>query len=485
VRRGGTAPVRTLSSSADGAWLAYLEGCAATKAQSLPPDTVSCDLYVVPSAGAADPARVARAVTSLPGAIAVSPTGAEWAALAEYDYATATGTLVRWRPGVGAKVLAPNVSFHGYGPGGELGYIAGGALFVAPPGGEPAEVKGVSAASSFELAAPGSGMIGLVRRKGSAGGELLGLARSKDGALLGAPKVLAAPVGDYGFGEGRYALVRLARDGGELLVGDARHAAAAPVPIGQRVRAFGFQPRGDALAFVADAAPGRQGDLHVVTAGGQVAALGKEVGEFRWAAKAPRLAWLEAYDPRVRSGTMGVGGPGRESRALGTRVSDFEISPDGRFVAYLQHSTRAGYSVDLVLAGADGGAPRAVAQGTYGFAFSPDGRWLYYRDGCIRNGEGCDVERVELERPGAKPEKLAEGAKSFEFDPRDPGRLLIAWKRMDRDALDLAVWSQGKLVTVDTYVRPGSARFLAPDSRQVAYAVVQEKREGVYVAQVP
>ena len=77
---------------------------------------------------------------------------------------------------------------------------------------------------------------------------------------------------------------------------------------------------------------------------------------------------------------------------------------------------------------------------------------------------------------------VAEGIKSFEFDPRDPGRLLVSWKRLDRDALDIAVWRGGQLATVDTYVLPGSARFLAGSSTRVAYVVVQERRAGVYVA---
>jgi hypothetical protein len=75
--------------------------------------------------------------------------------------------------------------------------------------------------------------------------------------------------------------------------------------------------------------------------------------------------------------------------------------------------------------------------------------------------------------------------KSFEFDPRDPGRLLVTWQRMEMVALDVAVWREGKLTAIDTFVQPGSARFLGPDSRRVAYAVVHPKRAGVYVAELP
>jgi hypothetical protein len=74
--------------------------------------------------------------------------------------------------------------------------------------------------------------------------------------------------------------------------------------------------------------------------------------------------------------------------------------------------------------------------------------------------------------------------KSFEFDPRDPRRLLVTWQRKDMVALDVAVWEGGKLTSVDTAVLPGSARFLGPDSRRIAYVVAAPKRQGVYVAEL-
>jgi hypothetical protein len=170
-------------------------------------------------------------------------------------------------------------------------------------------------------------------------------------------------------------------------------------------------------------------------------------------------------------------------------VTDFDIAADGKHVAFLQHTTRGGYSVDLGLAQLDAkdAAPASVAQGVFGFAFSPDARWLYYRTRCTRNAEACDLERVPADglAAGAKPEAIAQGIKSFELDPRDPGRLLVTWQRSDMAALDVAVWSGGQLVSVDTRVLPGSAQLLSPDSRRIAYAVVEPKRAGVYVAEAP
>ncbi len=481
--RRAAGAARGLVGTSDGAWLAYLDGCVEARAQSLPTGTANCDLRVVPAAGG-DATVVARAVTTLPGAVAVSPVGAELAVLAAYDYASASGTLVRWRAGAGVGELASGVTFHGYGPDGGLGYIAGGELFLGAPGANPTAISGVTGAASFELAPPEGTIVALVRRRATAGGELLAIGRAKDGPRP-APVSVSSPVGDYAFGRAIYAFTRLGRDGAELQIASARSSSARPEPIARTVRAFAFEPAGDAIAFLADAAPGKLGNLRV-RAGGRELALGNEVGEFRWATRAPRLGWIEDY--HVHSGALGVGGLDLPRRTLGKNVSDLELSADGKYVAFLQHTTRGGYSVDLLLAALDAPpdtAPRRVTQGSYGFAFSPDGRWLYYRDACTRNGEGCDLERIPAASPDAKPEKLAEGMKSFEFDPRDPGRLLVSWKRLDRDALDIAVWDGGKLVTVDTYVLPGSARFLGGPPRRVAYVVTQEKRAGVYVADVP
>ncbi|HEY6002195.1 MAG TPA: hypothetical protein VIV57_04920, partial [Anaeromyxobacter sp.] len=302
----------------------------------------------------------------------------------------------------------------------------------------------------------------------------------------------ARQVGDYGFSRASPALAYTVQDrtGAELRLVGTEPGAAARI-LGKGARAFAFSPSGKAVAFLRDAAPGKQGDLHLAAeAGGATALLAKEVGELSWARDAERLAWLERYDPRVRSGTLGAGGPGLAPRTVAQNVSDFELSPDGRHVAFLQHTTRGGYSVDLGLGRLDappGTPPAAVAQGVFGFAFSPDGRWLYYRTRCVRNAEACDLERVPSEglAPGAKAESIAPGVKSFEFDPRDPGRLLVTWQRMDSSALDVAVWQSGKLTSIDTWVSPGSARFLGPDSRRVAYLVAHPKRQGLYVAELP
>lgn len=490
-------PVRALTAAPDGSWLAFLDGCRDVKAQVLPPQTASCDLRVAPAAGG-DARRIARAVTTLPHGVGWSADGA-LAALADYEYPTASGTLVLWRASGGeARPLGSGVTFHGFGARGELGFVAGGKLSVLLPGeSAPRQVEGADSIASFELspaAFPPCGyrdglLVRLVaRRTYPAGGQLL----ASDCALREAHAVERGHVGEYGFAPAaspHLAYTVQGKDGAELkLVQTAESVASWTV--GRGARSFAFAPSGRSVAFVADVVPGKQGNLHLASPGGKDALVSREVGELLWAKGADRLAWLEAYDPRVRSGTLGAGGPGLAPRTFAQNVSDFELSPDGKHLAFLQHTTRGGYSVDLGLAHLDAAAgekPTIVAQGAFGFAFSPDGSWLYYRTRCVRNAEACDLERIPAAgpAPGGKPEAVAQGVKSFEFDPRDPARLLVTWQRLDSVSLDIGVWKDGKLVSVDTAVLPGSARFLGPDSRRLAYVVSNPKRQGVYVAELP
>lgn len=481
-------PVRALAASPDGAWIAFLDGCAEVKGQALPPGTASCDLRVVASEGGAV-RRIARAVTTLPHAVAWTPEG-RLVALAAYDVPTASGALVLWEGGDPRTLAASGVTFHGVGPHGEVGWVERGRLRVLPAGEREArEVPGADAVASFDLSpadACGGGAVRLLaRRTYAAGGQLLAA-----GCELGPARTLErGQVGEYGFARASSAFAYTVQgEGGAEL--EVVRPGAAPATVGRGAQTFAFAPGGEALAFVADVVPGRQGNLYLAAPPRPAALLAREVGELRWAARAPRLAWLERYDPRVRSGTLGAGGPGLAPRTIAPNVSDLEISADGEHLAFLQHTTRGGYSVDLALAHVTApkdAKPVAIAEGVFGFSFSPDGAWLYYRTGCVRNAEACDLERVPAAgpSPGAAPERIADGVKSFEFDPRDPGRLLVTWQRKDLVALDLGVWQGGKLVAVDTAAVPGSARFLGPDSRRLAYAVAHPKRQGVYVAELP
>ena len=472
--------VRSLPASADGAWLALLDGCVEVKGRLLPVGTATCDLKMLSTSGG-DPRLVARGVPTLAHGAVFAPEGGALAVLADYDFESGSGTLLVARDGV-AREVARGVTFHGFVPGsaGALLAVAGGTLWYAPPQGAPRQVTGGAGVASFELAqGPGdAAMVGLTRQPIGAGGALLALSPGFDRARL-----LATGTTEYGLSRHGDLFAYAVREKAETALWLGRGGKARR--IGPGARLFTLAPGGEAVAWISEVAPGRQGDLQMAVPGGEPARLAREVGEFRWATAAPRLAWLEQYDPRGRAGVLGVGGPGVAPRRFGKNVTDFELSADGERVTFLRHTVEGGYSVDL-WSGEVAGEPRQVARGVFGFSFSPDGRWVYYRTRCTRNGDACDLERVAAGGVAAlQPELIAAAVKSFEFDPRDPGRLLVTWQRADLVALDFGVWRDGKMVQVDRGALPGSIRFLGPDSRRLSYAVVQAKRAGAYVAVLP
>lgn len=474
-RRLADGAVAALRASADGQALAFLRRCEPVRDRTLPPGTAGCELAVVPAAGG-DARGVARGVTTLPVGFAWAGAGHALAALADYDHAEGWGTLVLWTGGA-PRTLAARVAFYALdGAGDRVGWVAGGQLHLADVrGGAGQAVAGASAVATLEFGAGRRGL--LARRSSRAGGELLAVQG-------GAVRTVAAGVRDYGFaGDGeRFAFTAGAEQAlAVAAVADARPGAA----LGRGVHGFVFSPRGDAIAFVADAAPGRQGDLWVAAGGGAPVRLGRRVGEPRWSKGGGRLAWLEDYDPRSRTGVLTLGAASEKPAAVARNVSDFDLTADGAAVAYLVHETAGGYSVDLGLA-RPGAAPVKVARGVFGFSFSPDGAWLYYRTACVREAEACELERVPVRAPaGAPPERIAQGVKSYEFAPGRPGRLLLGWARKDRVALDLAVWEGGKLTAVDSSALPGSAGFTGGDATRLHWAVNDPTRAGVYVADLP
>jgi hypothetical protein len=476
-RRLAAGNVRALQASADGAWLAFLEGCVEVKGRLLPLGTATCDLKVISTSGG-EARLVARAVPTLPHGAVFAPEGGALAAVADYDFESGAGTLLVVRDGV-AREVARAVTFHGFIPGGAgaLLAVAGGRLVYAPADGAPREVDGAAGVASFELAQDGAGGTwrGLARQPQGAGGRLLALTSAFDRA-----RPVASGTTEYALARrgGLYAYSVQEKGEAALWLGQEEKTRR----IGSGARLFALAPGGEAVAWISEAAPGKQGDLQLALAGGGPSRVAREVGEFRWAGAAARLAWLEQYDPRGRAGVLGVAGPGLAPRTFGKNVTDFELSADGERVAFLRHSVEGGYSVDL-WEGTVTGEARKVARGVFGFSHSPDGRWLFYRTRCTRNGEACDLERVAAGGAAeAKPELVAPGVKSFEFDPRDPARLLLTWQRADLVALDFGIWKDGKVDQVDKGALPGSIRFLGPDSGRVAFAVVQPKRSGVYLA---
>lgn len=435
-------PAASLSASPDGSRLAWLSACVpAAAGKALP----GCTLLAGPVEGGA-PVAIADGVTPAAGSFAWLPDGS-LAALARRDPMTGAGDLVAWRSGNAPRAVASRVTSFAGGPGGAIAFAADGEVLVAPATGEPARLAGGTGA--FEVAfapAPGQAVAARVRQAG------------------GAPALLLW-----------------------------RGGAGAPVVVARDVGTFAFSSDGSWLAAVAGVVPGTEGDLvavPVAPAAGSPAApvpVARAVGPFQWAPGAPRLAWLEGFDPRGHAGRLSSAQPGEAPVVHGDRVTSFEFSPGGVRLAYVRHVTQGGYSANLDLSPSEAAAPGTVGRDAAGFSFSPDGRWLWYRAGCAPAGDGCALFRVPCGDPGSgqPPERLADGVSAFALGTGPGDRVLVSLARRDGSGVDLAAWAGGRLVPLDARVLPGSAILLPPGGKRAAWIGAAPGRPGVFVADIP
>ena len=263
---------------------------------------------------------MAEAVTTLPQGVLWSPEGATLAALAS---TTTRGRAARWwsRATAGAARR---------GRGGHLPRLPAGRVGGARGGGGGRLLIQRAGGAG---AARGRGGGGLVRRRPGRGPG----APARWPCCSAAPPRPAArcsrwpPTGRRARwradrrlrARARRRGVRLHRAGGERRTRSGwsraaaeRRARARRGRVRLRARRLGHRLRrrrppreAGGPAGGADPADGRAPSL-----------LAREVGEFRWAAGAPRLAWLEKYDPRVRSGTRRGGRPRRSRREPSRRT---------------------------------------------------------------------------------------------------------------------------------------------------------------------
>ena len=443
ARRLADGPARFLAASPDGSRVAWLAGCA--PAPGAAKGQLACTLLAASlTGGAAQP--VADGVAAMDGAFAWGPDGS-LAALGRREAVAGSGELTVLRPGGEPRVVAPRVTSFAWGPASRIAFAAGGDLLVASLDGPAARVRGGTGVAGFAFApAPGQALAALVRVAGGA----LGLAV-------------------------------WANAGGE------------PALVAPDVASFAFSADGGALAAIAGVAPGSAGNLVVVLlaadgkAAGSPVVVAPAVGEFRWAPGATRLAWLAGFDPRIRAGSLAAAVPGGIPVDFAPRVTAFELSPSGQQVAFVRHVTDSKYAAHLELSPSQEPAAGTLSQDVASFEFSPDGRWLYYRAGCAPAGDACALFRAPSSGPGASgsSERLADGVAGIAIDRWRPDRVLVSSARRDGAGVDLALWSGGKLTSLDRNVLEGSPRFLPPDGRRVVYVVALPARAGVYLADVP
>lgn len=436
-------PATALAASPDGGHLAWLAGCGSRQetGRALP----GCTLVAAPVEGGA-PVAVAEAVAPSAGSFAWMPDGS-LAALARRDPVTGAGDLVSWRAGAAPRVLAPRVTSFSGGPGGALAFAADGEVHVAQASGNPVRLAGGSGA--FEVAfAPAPARAVVARTRQAGGAQVLLLWRG---------------------------------------------AAGDPVVVARDVGTFAFSSDGAWLAAVAGVVPGTEGDLVAVPvdpAPGSPAApvpVARAVGPFQWAPGAPRLAWLEGFDPRGHAGRLASAPPGGAPVVQGDRVTAFELSPGGVRLAFVRHVTAGGYSANLDLSPSGAAAAGTVSRDAAGFSFSPDGNWLWYRAACTPAGDGCALFRVPAGglAAGQPAERLADGVSAFAVGPGPGERVLVSLARRDGAGIDLSAWNGSRLVPLDGQVLPGSAILLPPDGRRATWIGASPGRPGVFVGPIP
>lgn len=208
-----------------------------------------------------------------------------------------------------------------------------------------------------------------------------------------------------------------ASQAGELLAVNVSDAAAAPRSLGRAVSYVVPSPDSQWVAFVDD------GTLRVAKLGSEepVADL---VGDAASAAFAPAGDYVLAHQ-RAQAGGALVHIPLSDSSKrtkLGEQVGDFQISPDGRFVAFsvrskenrgtfdLMHTTIGGLKTKRLAVGVTSGNPYEGAP----FAFSSDGKRLARFEGARVDKRG---DLFVGPASGEAGKKVASNVYRFQFAP--------------------------------------------------------------------
>ncbi|WP_373048298.1 TolB family protein [Vulgatibacter sp.] len=427
-------------------------------------------------------------VATLPGTFFFSPDGGKLGALTAWSFPKQHGTLVVADVARGeSRKVADEVSFFAFSPDGrQLGYVADRKLSVElAAGGAPVAIA--PNASTFEFSPDGKSL--LVRRRAiGGGGELLLVDLAKPDQA----QALADDVADYRWAEDGKRLAFTARNdkgGTDLYVVEP---GSKPAKVGEGVPTFRFSPDGRHLAFIGDVTIQKQfGDLYVLPAGvAKPVKIGTTVTDFTFAPTSKRIGWLDKYSPQSRGGNLSWAELSEkpEAREVAKNVPSFVWSHGGDALAFAARQTTPVFSIDLDLyrIGKDE-KPVRVGRGVFGYSFSGKDDRLFFRTECTRNARSCDLHAVSVEKPSEPARKIATGIFTYEPDPHDESMLMITYARTDADALDVAaVPADGSAgpKTLDRMVAHGT-RFVGGEGDQIAYAVLDQKRLGVYVAEPP
>jgi hypothetical protein len=489
----------------------YLHAPAHPTGKLLPPDAYLGVLMMLAPDGSIH--SLGGEATNLTGSLAFSSDGRELAFLEHFSFENHVGELVLANVNGETIPIAPQTSYFGFQPDGDLiGYVSGPNAtlkvgrrqFDAKPGSPPPSDRMVdNQVATFEFVkdADNAPQI-LYRMKSTAGGGLRRAGLTQPGGMT-----LAEHVGDYQVapGGGSVAYTVEAEDGTSEL--HVSHWSPANQKLGEQVSSFRFSPDGHTVAFVAGIDPQRLlGDIWVadVEKGGAPVRLGKGAGSYRFNADG-RLGFIYDYYEPTRAGKFALWDPIRGVLPIADSARVFGFSPSGKYLGYLKRVFKPAYTEQLMLlplggAGSNLAEGKLVGEAIYAFDFTPDERDLLYKTECTRGGEACELMSVPTSAPSMpQPVATADGGSTAAVSKNPNARKLVSavddydfsldgkwlwvtFKNSIGETVDLAVIpAQGESLPryVDFKVEPGPRWTSAG---KIAYVVNNPKRAGLYEA---
>ncbi len=194
-----------------------------------------------------------------------------------------------------------------------------------------------------------------------------------------------------------------------------------PEARGQAVSFVTVSPDGRFVAFI----DGGVLKLALLEQGSTARTVAADISTAKFALGSSRLLALRrgtAGGALLAARTAGAGEPSK----LAERVADYELSADGRHVAFTQASTVARDVWDLFVSALDSGAPPVKAASGVGlYGFSPDGRWLGRIEG-KRNALGRVVVGALVVGPAGGEQAQPVGNKVGRFGFAPDGTALWA-----------------------------------------------------------
>jgi WD40-like Beta Propeller Repeat len=300
----------------------------------------------------------------------------------------------------------------------------------------------------------------------SAVGELLAVSLASGEARSMARRVFNRPGATLFSPDGRWLLFLTEFDlasGVGTLMTQRLDVAGEPEARGQAVSFVTVSPDARFVAFI----DGGVLKLAPLEQGSTARAVVGDVSTAKFALGGSRLLALRraaAGGALLEVKTAEGGAP----KKLAERVADYELSADGRHLAFTQASAVARDVWDLFVSALDGSAPVKAAAGVGLYGFSPDGRWLGRIEG-KRNALGRVVVGELMVGPAgggeAKPVGTKVGRFGFSPDGTAVWALDLYNEQHDRGTLLFVELPERKVRTLSERAHTGEwgkdGRFLA------------------------